>query len=341
MGTYLITGAGGFVGYHLAEKLLQRGDKVKLLDISEIPLKDESATLCQADVRDKKRVFDAVQGCDGVFHTAALVPLTKSGKTFWDVNVNGTQNVLEAALEFKVKKFIHISSSSVYGIPPSPIHEDSPLKPCEIYGESKLEGERRVLEAAKKGLSTVIIRPRTIVGTRRLGIFQILFEWIRENRNIYLIGDGSNLFQFIHIDDLIASSLAALDQNQEGIFNIGTDRFGCLKEDMEALIRHAGSKSIVKGLPVSLTIGTLKTLDFLHLTPLARWHYLTYHKPYYFDISKAIRQLKWKPQYSNVEIFCEAYDWYLKNHVELKKSGKSAHQKPAAQKILRLIKWIS
>src|SRR5262249_47600654 len=145
------------------------------------------------------------------------------------------------------------------------------------------------------------------------GIFQILFEWIRENRNVYVIGEGNGLFQFVQAHDLMDAYLLALDHGQPGVYNVGTDRFGTLREALENLTCYASSTSKVKSLPEALTIGSLGVLDKLGLSPLAPWHYLTYHKPFYFDVSKLLA-LGWKPRYSNDEMLRESYDWFRANY---------------------------
>jgi nucleoside-diphosphate-sugar epimerase len=116
-----------------------------------------------------------------------------------------------------------------------PITNDTPRNPVEIYGRAKLAAEELVLQAGREGMRVSLIRPRTIVGTGRLGIFDILFNWVRDGANIYVIGSGNNLFQFIHVDDLCEVSIRSALQKVPGLFNVGTDRFGTLREDLGAL----------------------------------------------------------------------------------------------------------
>ena len=186
------------------------------------------------------------------------------------------------------------------------------------------------------------MRPRTIIGTERLVIFEILFEWIKEGRAIYIIGDGSKLFQFVHIDDLIEVSIRSALMRKKGFFNAGTDRYGTLREDLGYLCDRAGTGSRIRGLPVTLTIGTLLVLDKLRLSPLGPWHYLTYHKPFYFDLRRCMTELDWKPKYSNREMLWNSYQWYLENQGRLKDFGEtSAHRGRLRQGILGLLKRLS
>jgi len=108
-----------------------------------------------------------------------------------------------------------------------------------------------------------------------------------------------------------------------------------------SLIQHANTKSKVVGLPVLGTVSMLKILDVLKLSPLAPWHYLTYHKPFYFDISKPMNELGWKPKYSNEEMLIEAYDWFIENYQLDKQKNLSIHRSPVKQQILKIIKWLS
>ncbi|MGF1494870.1 MAG: NAD-dependent epimerase/dehydratase family protein [Microcoleaceae cyanobacterium] len=339
---HLVTGGSGFLGNLIARKLNERGEQVKILDIWEDPTRPPEIEFIHCDIRDQDGVLSAMQGIDVVHHNVALVPLTKSGDKFWDVNVNGSQVAAEMAVKASVQSFIHMSSSALFGNAKCPINNQTPTCPVEIYGRAKLAGELVVREVCDKAkLPLVVIRPRTILGEGRLGIFQILFEWIQEGRNVYVIGDGNIPFQFVHALDLMDAYLLALDTGQPGIYNVGTDRFGTLHQGLENLIVYVGTTSQVKSLPVGLTIGSLRLLDLIGLSPLAPLHYLTYHKEFYFDVDPLLN-LGWKPKYSNDEMFYESYDWFQKNYDRLRaeKAG-SAHRRPVKEKILWLLKQFS
>jgi nucleoside-diphosphate-sugar epimerase len=212
----------------------------------------------------------------------------------------------------------------------------------EIYGRAKLAGELAVKDiCARAQLPLIVIRPRTILGEGRLGIFQILFQWIQEQRRIYVIGDGNQLFQFVHAHDLMDAYLLAMDANRPGAYNVGTDRFGTLRAGLEKLIAYAGSSSKVTSLPAPLTINTLRILDWLHLSPLAPWHYLTYHKPFYFDVEPLLK-MGWKPRYSNDEMFQESFDWFRQHQGRLvQEATASPHRNTVKQRVLALLKKLS
>lgn len=343
MAMHLVTGGSGFLGSHIVRRLHARGEGVRVLDVIDSPDRPRGTEFVACDIRDLRGVRDAMAGVEFVYHNVALVPLAKAGREFRSVNVGGTRAAADAALEAGVRLFVHMSSSAVFGIPVScPITGATPAAPVESYGRAKLAAEHEVQTAAKKGLPSLILRPRTILGPGRLGIFQILFEWIRDGRNIYVIGSGDNPFQFVHVDDLVSAALLGVENGTQGIFNIGADRFSTLREDLGATVRHAGSGTAIVGLPVGLTVSVLKLLDVLKICPLAPWHYLTYHKPFYFDLSEPMKQLGWKPRYSNAEMMIEAYDWYIKRGFPTHGAGaRSIHRDPVKQGVLRLLKWLS
>ena len=340
---HLVTGGSGFLGNLIARKLLERNEKVKILDIRDDPNRPKEIEFIQSDIRDASTVAEAMKGIDIVHHNVALVPLTKSGKKFIEVNVNGSKIAAEQAVVAGVKAFIHMSSSAVYGASDEyAITATTPLRPVEIYGKAKLAGElivRKVCENAN--LPLIVIRPRTILGEGRLGIFQILFEWIRENKNVYTIGDGNGLFQFVHAHDLMDAYMLALDKQKPNIYNVGAAEFGTLRQAIENVIKYANSSSKVKSLPISLTIGTLKALDWLGLSPLAPWHYLTYHRPFHFDVNPLLG-LGWQPKYSNDKMLQESYDWFISNYSENNANNyTSVHRSPVNQRILKLVKKLS
>ena len=340
---HLITGGSGFVGSHLARKLYSLGEKVRILDIIDMSDRPEGIEFIKGDISNGGDVQKAMKGVDYVYHTAALVPLTKAGNKFWKVNVHGTQIICEEALKNNVKILIHVSSSAIYGgvLDQCPITEKTSLMPIGPYGRAKLAGEQEIQKTMKQGLPCTIIRPRTLIGKERLGIFQILFEWIHDGKKIYISGKGDNPLQLLHVNDLVDFSILCVKKHKIGIYNLGADRYNTLYQDLMTLIQHTDSNSKIICLPSFWVILILKVLDSLKLSPLAPWHYLTYHKPFYFDISKPINELGWKPKYSNVEMLIEAYDWFVKNQQIAKQKGLSVHRSPVKQQILKIVKWLS
>lgn len=272
-----------------------------------------------------------------VHHNVAQVPLAKDRHLFQSVNVEGADNLLRAALQAEVHKVIFTSSSAIFGRPETnPVTEDTPPAPGEAYGCAKLEGEKLAQEYSMRGLDITIIRPRTILGHGRLGIFQIILEWVRQGANIPVLGKGDNLYQFIHAEDLAEASILAAARTGSAIYNIGAERFGTMRQGLEALCNHSATGSKVKSLPFAPAGYVMRLTSKLGLSPPGPYHALTYGHSLFFDISRAKRELKWEPKYSHEEMLIESYEWYLRNRNRvLAADGQSHHRSAAKQGILR------
>lgn len=320
----LVTGGSGFVGAHLVKRLLALGNEVKTIDIEEPEESIKSQVdFHKIDIRNFEEINNVCKNVDLVFHTVALVPISKAKKLFNEVNVGGTKNVLEASLNNGVESVVHLSSSAVYKIPIKGeiIDETYPIDPVSSYGEAKYHAEQKCFEYMKKGLPVSIIRPRTILGKERLGIYSILFEWILHNKPIFILGDGSNKFSYISISDLVESIIMSAERGSGEVFNVSTDKYGTYRGDLEDLIKYANSKS--KLISINSTLGRkiLQILDIIKLSPLAEWHYATIDKEYVFDISKAKKILGWSPLVSNQKMFIESFDWFRENYQSIDKVG--------------------
>ena len=339
---HLVTGGSGFLGNMIVRRLIDQGDEVSILDVWDDPERPQAAEFILGDITDEAVVRKAVQGVDVVHHTAALVPLTKSGDLFRKVNVEGTRLVARESVSAGVKSFVYMSSSAIFGKTPSPVKVDAKPAPIELYGQSKYDGELAAAEiCATAGIPFISIRPRTIIANGRLGIFQLLFDWIKQDINIYVIGKGDNKIQFLHADDLIDCYFMLLKNNQPGLYNVGAENYRPLRPTLEALISHARSKSKVKSLPSKLTVDSLQVLDTMGLSPLAPWHYLTYGEDFFFDI-EPLKKLGFSPKYSNDRMLTDSYDAFVANYDEFMKGKEgSAHRKPVKEQILKVLKVVS
>ncbi len=341
---WAISGGAGFLGLHLARRLLADGHDVRTLDLA--PLDDAqleaSVDELRGDVRDPSAAARLVDGADVLVHAAAALPIQASRESIRGVNVEGTAVVFAAALEAGVRRAVLISSTAVYGIPKHhPLREDAPLVGVGHYGESKIDAERVARRAARRGLETVILRPKTFIGPERLGVFEILFDWIREGRRIPILGDGSNRYELLAVEDLVAATLSAAEADVAGeTFNIGATEFGTVRSDLEALIAHAGSGSRLRPVPARPAELALRALELAHLSPLAEWHYRTAHRDSFVDVTKAQRLLGFSPRLSNEQALCETYDWYLEHREELSAAGVT-HRVPWDQRALGLLKKLS
>src|ERR1019366_10609390 len=172
-----------------------------------------------------------------------------------------------------------------------------------------------------------IIRPRTIMGHGRLGIMQILFEWIRKGKNIPVLGRGDNLFQFVHADDLASATIKAAARVGSAMYNVGAGDFCTMRETLEGLIRHAGTGSRVVSVPMAPAVAMMKLPSRSGLSPLGPYHSLMYGREMYFDLTRTERDLQWAPQHGNIDMFSESYDWYLTHRDEvMSRRGASHHR---------------
>ena len=225
--TSLVTGGSGYFGSLLVQRLVDAGHRVRVLDLNDSDHRPADVEPFIGDIRDRDLVRRAVTGCDIVFNNVAQVPLAKDEHLLRSVNVDGTDLLLQESMQAGVGKVVHTSSSAVFGIPThNPVLPTTVPSPAEAYGHAKLAAEWACLEAASRGLDVTIVRPRTILGHGRLGIFGILFEWVADGADIFVLGDGANRYQFVHADDLAEVCIRASGVAGGAVFNVGTDRFG-------------------------------------------------------------------------------------------------------------------
>jgi nucleoside-diphosphate-sugar epimerase len=314
---------------------------VRSLDVVPLddPELDRSVLEIRGDMRDTEGARELVEGADVLVHAAAALPIRGSRRLIMSVNVEGTEALVDAARAAGVGRVVYISSTSVYGVPKvHPIAENATLHGVGAYGESKIASEERIRTS---GLDWVIIRPKTFIGPERLGVFEILFDWIREGRRIYVLGDGSNRYQLLAVEDLVDAIVRAAEGDVAGeVFNVGATEFGTVRSDLETLIAHAGTRSRLRAIPARPAEVALRVLELARVSPLVEWHYKTASRDSYVDVSKAQRVLGWNATKSNIDTLVENYDWYSANREQLKGAGVT-HRVPWNQQALRLLKRIS
>jgi nucleoside-diphosphate-sugar epimerase len=336
--TSLVTGGSGYFGTLLVQRLVANGDTVRVLDISDATDRPADVAFVHGDIRDPSAVSEAVAGCDVVYHNVAQVPLAKDPDLLRTVNVDGTRVLLDAARRAGVGKIVHTSSSAVFGVPESnPVLPTTVPKPQEAYGQAKLAAEWACLDAGRSGLDVSIVRPRTILGHGRLGIFGILFDWIADGADPIVLGSGANRYQFVHAEDLADACIAAAGVAGPGVFNIGGDRFGTMFEALDHLCAYAGTGATVRSLPARPAALAMRASAALHVTPFAPYHWLMYANSMWFDIEHARRALGWEPVWSTDEMFRQSYDWFLVHRGQTSE-GASAHRRSARQGALAMLK---
>jgi nucleoside-diphosphate-sugar epimerase len=280
---------------------------------------------------------------DAVFHIAAMLAHGKMNRELlWTSNVDGTGVIARCAREAGVRKLVFTSSNCLWASNLGrPVKEDDPPAPAEIYGKSKLAGEK-LLEQFQDGMYIVVLRCPTIIDSGRLGLLAILFEFIRDNKTVWVVGSGSNRYQFIYAGDLAQACVQSLDYRGSTAFHVGSDNVPSLRECYDAVIRQAGSRSRVRSLPKGPTLAAMRLAHALRISPLGPYHYRMIAEDFIFDTSRIRNALGWRPTVTNSEMLATAYRYYAENRDEiLARSNVSAHSRAAEMGILRLLKWIS
>lgn len=348
----LITGGAGFLGSHLVEYLLRKDEhEIVIFDRLEHHKPEiigKNIVYFKGNIiskKDVRRVFQMYSPILSVYHLASAMPnKAVSDDILWKTNISGTLNVVSEAVKNKVQSFIFTSSNVVYGIPKTlPVTEETPVVPLEIYGKSKAQAENK-LARFKKDINIQIFRCPVITGVGRLGLQAILYEFISENRNVYVLGDGSNKYQFVDAMDVSAALEKASHIRGFDVYNIGADGVITLRKLYQKVIDFAGSTSKIISLPKPPVLVFLSILDKLNISPLGIYQYTMIGRSLYAKTRKIKRKLGWSPKKTNIDTFIENYKWYKENKrkfTEIGSGNLSANRSLPKMGILKLIKMFS
>jgi nucleoside-diphosphate-sugar epimerase len=338
----LVTGSSGLLGHCLVKRLEERGDTLRLVDIVEPegPGHAGDHEFRALDIAVPGAFDELARGADVIYHLAAAQRMKPqfqwSEERIYTSNLEAVRNVLAAAERCDVPKVVHLSSSGIYGLPKTvPVLEDHPPAPLGSYGDSKVEAETLCREALERGLDVTALRPMSLFGPRMTGVFVILFEWVRRGKPIFTLGWGQNRVQGASVWDVADACIAAtLSPRSKGAFvNIGADPAGVptLVEWIRGLVTHAGSGSPIVTVPASLLRYTARALDAVGYSPIVPEHYTLADADFILDIQQARDALGWEPRYDNIEMLCEAYDWY---------AALPPEKRPTQHQVVRLLNGI-
>lgn len=342
---FLVTGGAGFLGINLCRYLLSRGHNVRSMDIAPFEYPERGAIEeMRADIRNAQADAAAMRDIDTVVHCAAALPRS-SREDIESTDVEGTRLLLDAAVAApSVQRFIFISSTSVYGIPDHhPIVEEDSLQGVGAYGEAKIAAERYCDVFRRAGrLCIPVLRPKSFVGPERLGAFELLYEWAYCGRNFPMLGDGTNRFQLLDVEDLCDAiyrcATLPIDQVND-VFNVGASVFGSMRDNVQCVLDRAGHGKHAIGLPVAPAVAVLRLLEAVHLSPLYQWIYESASADSYVSIARLQRRLGLTPQYSNRDALIRNYDWYAAHREQyLGKTGMT-HRVPWRKGALSIAKW--
>ena len=232
----LVTGGAGFIGSHIAEYLVRRGDDVTVLDNLITGSKEnltkisDKINFVNGDIRDHKLLEKLVSDTTGVFHEAALASVQQSFSMkdeYIDVNVAGTENIFKLAKEYGFK-IVYASSSSVYGNPKKiPVKEDDERKPINPYAKTKLDGEDLAKKYSEIGVKVIGLRYFNVFGKRQskeyAGVIKLFLQRIQQKKSPKINGDGLQTRDFVHIDDVVKANVLAMDSDINHRFlNVGS-----------------------------------------------------------------------------------------------------------------------
>ena len=255
-----ITGGTGFIGSHLYKYLSKQGNKIIIFDNlsnSKIQkLTDPNIKIIKGDILDYPLLSKSLNNTEIVIHLAAQISVTDSIKdpnNTMKVNVDGTQNVLDACQKNNIKNLIAISTAAVFGNQ-DVIDESSKTNPISPYGKSKLLMEEKITNFSKKyNLNSVILRFFNLYGPGQspqyAGVITKFLENIREDKPLVIYGNGSQTRDFIHIDDAvecISLAIKNIDKKTGKIYNVGSGKSTSILELANLLLKLSG-----KNLPIS------------------------------------------------------------------------------------------
>ena len=251
---YIVTGGAGFIGSNIVKKLVSRGDQVTVIDNLNTGKKENLVSVKDKIVFLKDSILNLdllekqTQDIDGIFHQAALASVQDSfskPEEYYDVNVNGTKNILELAKKnnFKV---VYASSSSVYGNPEKiPIKESDSKNPINPYAETKLDKEKLAKKYSEMGVKVIGLRYFNVFGKGQskeyAGVLKLFLEKIRDKLPPQINGDGSQFRDFVFVEDVANANIMSMDSkiNHE-FFNVGTNTSITILDLAKTIIKSSG-----------------------------------------------------------------------------------------------------
>ncbi|MDA2918470.1 SDR family oxidoreductase [Desulfobacterota bacterium AH_259_B03_O07] len=321
----LVTGATGFIGSHIARKLVEGGEKVKILlrkTSRTLNIDDIDAERVYGDVLDTDSLKEALKGCEMLFHTAGFVSFRKADyQRMYDVNVKGTANVLNAALEAGVKKAVYTSSQAAVGVDPSGgiANEDTPftLEPLGIqYLNTKYYGEQEAFKAHEKGLPLVIVNPSVVIGPGDLYLSStgMILRYCKKKFPGYM--DGT--MNLVDVDDVANGHLRAAEKGRPGERYILGNRNVTIKELFELLEAVTGIPRpklkipYIMALTSAFVVERILGLSFPNYSSMDIDSVKLLKHVWYCDSSKAVNELGYT-QSSIEESVEKTVSWFKNN----------------------------
>ena len=318
----LVTGGTGFTGKALVKRLLDQGHEVVALDYKEglktRELRDWGAEVVLGSVTDREVVRRAVDGAEVVHHLAAAFrEMNVPDRHYREVNVGGTRNVLEAAKDMGVRRFIYCSTCGVHGnVDHPPGGEDAPIQPADYYQRTKYEAEPLVRQFHEQGLPAVILRPAAIYGPGDPERFLLIYRRVAGGR-FPMFGDGRTLYHPLYVDNLVDAFLAAMaDGRGDGeAYLIADEEYVQIEDLVRRVGRSLGVEVRVPHFPVWPVVAVGHVVEkacrpFGIAPPIFPRRVDWYRQNRAFRIDKAKRDLGWTPKVGLDEGLRRTAEWY-------------------------------
>jgi 2-alkyl-3-oxoalkanoate reductase len=320
----LVTGGCGFTGSALVMRLLKDGHQVRSLDykkgIRDDQLAQAGAEIVYGSVADYAVVRKAVEGCDIVQHLAAAFrEMDVPNQFYFDVNRNGTENVMKAALECGVKKVVYCSTQGVHGhIAHPPGDENSPIAPEDYYQQTKFLGEQVTRDYMKKGLKSTILRPTAIFGPGDPERFFMIYK--RVKKGVFpMFGHGKTFYHPVYIDNLVDAFILAMDLNKGNgeTYIIADEEYVTIEDLVQRVAKAMNTTVRIPHYPFLPLLAAAHVCEMIckpfRIRPpifprRADW----YRQVRAFRIDKAKRELGYVPKIGLDEGLRRTAEWYVK-----------------------------
>lgn len=320
----LVTGGTGFTGSALVLRLLEQGYSVRSLDYQKGILYDQlekaGAALVLGSITDADLVQKSMEGVDFVFHLAAAFrELNVPDKHYYDVNVNGTRNVLDAAKKNNVMKVVYCSTQGVHGhIKNPPGDENSPISPEDYYQQTKYEGELVVNEFIKDGMNATIIRPTAIYGPGDPGRFLMIYKRVK-NGSFPMFGSGDTFYHPVYIDNLVDAFIITMEpeKGKGETYIIADEEYLPIKELVQKIGKAMDINVKIKRYPILPLIIAGHICEkackpFGIVPPIFPRRVDWFRQVRAFKIDKAKRELGYQPKVDIDEGLRRTAEWYKK-----------------------------
>tara|TARA_A100001388_G_scaffold258684_1_gene225380 strand:- start:435 stop:1451 length:1017 start_codon:yes stop_codon:yes gene_type:complete len=330
----LITGSNGFLG-NLAKEYFIQNYELVLVDLST----SSDANFYKADIGNFTEIDDVIskEKPNIIFHFASEIFDTHNKKKIYKTNVEGSNNIKKSAIKNNVKNLIFTSTFSLYEKNYEYlISENEPISCKNYYGITKSKVEALLINSEYE-LNVSIFRCPIIVDKSRAHRLGVLFEFLKDNCTLWILGDGSNRLQFVSASDLFIAIEESLNLKGKHVFNIGCEKVETMKETFEYLIKETGSKSKIRHFNQKLGLIILRILSFLRLINFIDYHNKILVSNIVLDISKIKKDLNFLPSKSTAELMLDAHNYYINN---TNKNQKGSATKPKMG-FFSVIKFIS